>query len=98
MTRTQIGRETAWLLLDAGAKDVSRQQRFILAARWASPVYVDVRRLVGEPRLRTGVTNVAVQCWLAFFRRESWIVAGVPVRRGWPMGCGSSFAVFASGH
>lgn len=61
MTRTQIGRETARFLLEAGAIHVSRQQPFILAAGPASPVYVDVRRLVDEPRLRKGVTDVAVQ-------------------------------------
>ncbi len=61
MTNMAIGRQTARLLLQAGAIHVSRQQPFILAGGWASPVYVDVRLLLGEPGLRQAVTNLAVQ-------------------------------------
>ena len=40
---TAIGQEVAKLLWQAGAVRVSRQQPFILAAGWASPVYIDCR-------------------------------------------------------
>ncbi len=59
MTGSSIGERTAALLLEAGAIHVSRRQPFILAAGWASPVYVDVRLLVGEPTLRRAVTSLA---------------------------------------
>jgi orotate phosphoribosyltransferase len=49
------------LLFEGGAIHVSRQQPFILAAGWASPVYVDVRVILGEPALRQAVTQLAVR-------------------------------------
>src|SRR3546814_1512861 len=54
----EISHEVARQLLRAGAVHVSRQQPFVLAAGWASPVYVDVRRLLGEPELRRAVINL----------------------------------------
>jgi orotate phosphoribosyltransferase len=57
---TEIGQEIAKLLWQAGAVRVSRQQPFILAAGWASPVYIDCRLLIGEPRWRRTVTALAV--------------------------------------
>jgi len=38
-------------LLEGGAIHVSRERPYVLAAGWASPVYVDCRRLIGEPPL-----------------------------------------------
>jgi orotate phosphoribosyltransferase len=57
--RDEIGAAMARLLLEAGAIQVSREQPFILAAGWASPVYVDCRRLIGEPRLRRAAIDLA---------------------------------------
>lgn len=54
-SESQLGASMARLLLRAGAVQVSRDRPFILAAGWASPVYVDCRRLIGEPRLREQV-------------------------------------------
>jgi orotate phosphoribosyltransferase len=59
--RNQIGGEVARLLFEGGAIHVSRQQPFILAAGWASPVYVDVRVVLGDPALRQAVTQLAVR-------------------------------------
>jgi orotate phosphoribosyltransferase len=56
-----IGTAVAQLLFEADAIHVSREQPFILAAGWASPVYVDCRLLLGEPALRQAVTNLALQ-------------------------------------
>jgi orotate phosphoribosyltransferase len=59
--RHEIGGEVARLLFEGGAIHVSRQQPFILAAGWASPVYVDVRVILGDPGLRQAVTQLAVR-------------------------------------
>ena len=56
MTADDIGAATARLLLEGGAIHVSRERPYVLAAGWASPVYVDCRRLIGEPRLPALVT------------------------------------------
>ncbi len=64
--RHDLGSATARLLLSAGAIGFSREHPFILAAGWASPVYVDCRLLIGEPRLRRAMTDLAV----AKLRRE----------------------------
>ena len=59
MTRAEIGAATARLLFEAGAVRISRERPFVLAAGWASPVYVDCRLLIGEPRLRKVATRLA---------------------------------------
>lgn len=57
----EVSHAVARLLLRAGAVHVSRNLPFVLAAGWASPVYVDVRLLLGEPELRRAVTELAVR-------------------------------------
>ena len=59
--RSEISGAVAQLLFESGAIHVSRQQPFILAAGWASPVYVDVRIILGDPALRQAVTQLAVR-------------------------------------
>ncbi|MEN3929931.1 orotate phosphoribosyltransferase [Microvirga sp. W0021] len=61
MTRSEIGSEIAQLLLQTGAIFISKKQPFILAAGWASPVYIDVRLLVGESETRKAVTRLATE-------------------------------------
>jgi orotate phosphoribosyltransferase len=56
----------ARLLLEAGAIQFSRGRPFMLAAGWASPVYVDCRRLIGDPATRRAVIDAA----LARLRRQ----------------------------
>ncbi|MCQ4158612.1 orotate phosphoribosyltransferase [Roseomonas sp. GC11] len=58
--RAITGQAVARLLLAAGAIRVSAEQPFFLAAGWASPVYVDCRLLIGRPRWRRSVTDLAV--------------------------------------
>ena len=53
MTQGEIGAATARLLFEAGAVHLSHDRPFILAAGWASPIYIDCRRLIGEPRAVT---------------------------------------------
>ncbi len=58
-SRDEIGAGLARLLFETGAIHVSLQQPFILAAGWASPVYVDCRLLIGAPECRRAVTGLA---------------------------------------
>ncbi|WP_332680946.1 orotate phosphoribosyltransferase [Bosea sp. (in: a-proteobacteria)] len=77
MSDSAIGEAVANLLFRAGAVHVSRQQPFVLAAGWASPVYVDVRLLLGDPQLRRAVTDLAVRYADAAFPAGSFdAVAG----------------------
>jgi orotate phosphoribosyltransferase len=55
-----LGAAAARLLLAAGAISFSREHPFILAAGWASPVYVDCRSLIGDPSVRHAMTELAV--------------------------------------
>jgi len=68
----EIGEATARLLLSAGAIKVSRGQPFILAAGWASPVYVDCRLLIGTPAARKAMPELAERAVAAQF-------AGAPI-------------------
>jgi orotate phosphoribosyltransferase len=54
-----IGQSVALLLLKAGAIHISREQPFMLAAGWASPVYVDCRVLIGKPEVRHAITDLS---------------------------------------
>ena len=56
---TARGAATARLLFQAGAVTLSRDRPFILAAGWASPVYVDCRRLIGRPDWAAAITDLA---------------------------------------
>jgi len=53
-----LGAAMARLLLEAGAVQVSHDRPFVLAAGWASPVYVDCRRLIGELRYHRAATEL----------------------------------------
>ena len=59
-TLDEPGAAAARLLLSAGAISFSREHPFILAAGWASPVYVDCRSLIGDPAVRRAMTGLAV--------------------------------------
>jgi orotate phosphoribosyltransferase len=72
MTTIEIGKAVARLLLEADAIQVSRGQPYILAAGWASPVYVDCRLLLGEPDLRRAVTDLAADFAAATFAANSF--------------------------
>ncbi len=52
------GTAMARLLLRAGAVQVSRDRPFVLAAGWASPIYVDCRRLIGQMPVRRAATEL----------------------------------------
>jgi orotate phosphoribosyltransferase len=61
MTAEDIGAATARLLIEAGAIQISRERPYVLAAGWASPVYVDCRLLIGEPRFRKEAVRLAAE-------------------------------------
>ncbi len=61
-----IGAEMARLLFDAHAIQVRQDGAFILAAGWASPVYVDCRKLIGE----TDIRRRAVALALAYLQQK----------------------------
>lgn len=67
-----IGRSAGLLLLRAGAIHISRRQPFILAAGWASPVYVDCRVLIGEPAVRRAITELSARYIAAAFAAGSF--------------------------
>lgn len=72
MTKDEIGQRVALLLVAAGAIHVSRERPFILAAGWASPVYVDCRVLIGNPEVRRAITGVAAAYLAATFPAKSF--------------------------
>jgi len=61
MTAEDIGAATAQLLIKAGAIQISRERPYVLAAGWASPVYVDCRLLIGEPQFRKEAVRLAAE-------------------------------------
>ena len=50
---------TARMLLEAGAVKFSAERPFFLSSGWASPVYIDVPRLISFPRIRAGLMDLA---------------------------------------
>jgi len=58
--RSPSGPVVARILLEVGAVLMRPKDPFILTSGRASPVYVDCRKLIGFPRARTKVTELAV--------------------------------------
>ncbi len=82
-----IGNTVAELLIAAGAIHVSRMQPYILAAGWASPVYVDCRLLVGEPSHRKAVTDLAAKRAGAIFAESPFDAIVGAETAGIPFAC-----------
>jgi orotate phosphoribosyltransferase len=77
MTKDEIGSATAQLLLSAGAVHVSRDRPYVLAAGWASPVYIDCRLLIGEPKFRHEAVRLATEAVRTMIKADSFdAVAG----------------------
>lgn len=74
--RAVTGRRLARLLLEAGAVQVSTGAPFVLAAGWASPVYVDCRRLIDRPATRRSIVDLAVATLHRHPLAEFEVVAG----------------------
>ncbi|HUB14703.1 MAG TPA: orotate phosphoribosyltransferase [Acetobacteraceae bacterium] len=87
-TPLDLGAAMARLLLNAGAIAFSREHPFILAAGWASPVYVDCRRLIGDPAVRHEVTALAAaKLWQVFGASLPFAVIAGAETAGIPWAC-----------
>ena len=60
-----IPKMTARMLLEAGAVKYGAERPFFLSSGWASPVYIDVQRLVSFPRIRRALMDFASEVVLA---------------------------------
>jgi orotate phosphoribosyltransferase len=57
--RTTIADLTARMLLEVGAVHVRRDTPFRFTSGWASPVYIDCRKLISYPRMRMTLMDFA---------------------------------------
>ncbi|MBB4264446.1 orotate phosphoribosyltransferase [Roseospira visakhapatnamensis] len=55
----EAGRQVARILLDIGAVNFRPEDPYRLTAGWASPVYIDGRRVIAFPRARRRVIDLA---------------------------------------
>ena len=58
--RAFIARTTARMLLEVKAVLFSAEKPFIFTSGWASPVYIDCRKLIFYPRIRSQLVDFAV--------------------------------------
>ena len=69
---------TARMLLEAGAVKYSAERPYFLSSGWASPVYIDVQRLISFPRIRAAMMDLASEKVLTHVGFEQFdTVAGV---------------------
>ena len=59
MNQNLVSGMTARMILEAGAVRYSAERPFFLSSGWASPVYIDVQRLISFPRIRAGLMDLA---------------------------------------
>ncbi|WP_211753541.1 orotate phosphoribosyltransferase [Pacificibacter marinus] len=59
--RMEIARSTALALLDIHAVEVAKDRPFILSSGVASPVYIDVRKVISFPTVREKLMGFAAQ-------------------------------------
>ena len=71
-SKDDIGGKVARLLFQTGAIHISLQQPFILAAGWASPVYVDCRLLIGDRQVRRAITELAAAAIASRFPADTF--------------------------
>jgi orotate phosphoribosyltransferase len=58
--RAFVAQETAKALIEVEAVLVNTEKPFITTAGWASPVYIDMRKVISYPRLRRRLVDFAV--------------------------------------
>ncbi len=58
--QAEAGRAVARILLDIGAVNFRPQEPYKLTAGWASPVYIDCRKIISYPRARAKITALAL--------------------------------------
>ena len=75
--KERIALETAKMLLEIKAVHFSREKPFIFTSGWASPVYIDCRKIISYPRLRSALMGFASDAIMREVGYESIdIVAG----------------------
>jgi orotate phosphoribosyltransferase len=57
--RQGIARQTARMLLEIKAIHFNAEQPFVFTSGWASPVYVDCRKIISYPRVRSALMDFA---------------------------------------
>jgi orotate phosphoribosyltransferase len=78
MKAPRVASMTARMILEAGAVKHSAERPYFLSSGWASPVYIDVQRLISFPRIRAALMDLASQTVLANAGFEQFdTVAGV---------------------
>ena len=87
MTAEDIGAATARLLIEAGAIQISRERPYVLAAGWASPVYVDCRLLIGEPRFRKEAVRLATAAVRGMIGSDRFDALAGAETAGIPLAC-----------
>ncbi len=58
--RESVAEEAAKMLLEIKAVHFYQDKPFILTSGWASPVYIDCRKIISFPRLRSALMDFAV--------------------------------------
>ncbi|MDJ1160096.1 orotate phosphoribosyltransferase [Chelatococcus sp. SYSU_G07232] len=71
MDRKFIASQTARMMLEVSAIQFNAEKPFIFTSGWASPVYVDCRKLISFPRLRRRLMDFAAEQILAEIGTES---------------------------
>ena len=77
MTDTDLAETTAQILLDTGCVLFRPHEPFFFSSGWASPVYVDVKRLISYPLARNKLIDLAVRKILDTVGYEAFdVIAG----------------------
>ena len=77
MTDTDLAETTAQILLDTGCVLFRPHEPFFFSSGWASPVYVDVKRLISYPLARNKLIDLAVRRILETVGYEAFdVIAG----------------------
>jgi orotate phosphoribosyltransferase len=78
MSPSLVASMTARMILEAGAVKYSAERPYFLSSGWASPVYIDVQRIISFPRIRAALMDLASETILANAGFEQFdTVAGV---------------------
>ncbi len=66
-----IARQTAKMMLEIKAIHFNAESPFFFTSGWASPVYVDCRKIISYPRLRSGLMDFSASVILSEIGYES---------------------------
>ena len=69
--KKSIARQTAKMMLEIKAIHFNAESPFFFTSGWASPVYVDCRKIISYPRLRSGLMEFSASVILSEIGYES---------------------------